>query len=46
LIQHAESALLGINPDSDESLPPLENIIAVEPPPPEGLLRDTDEDMG
>ena len=45
LIQHAESALLGINPDGDESLPPLENIIALEPPP-EGLLRDTDEDLG
>ena len=44
-IQHAESALLGINPDGEEeALPPLENIIEVEPPP-EGLLRDTDEDL-
>jgi DNA-directed RNA polymerase subunit beta' len=44
LIQHAESALLGINPDGEEALPPLENIIEVEPPP-EGLLRDADEGL-
>ncbi len=44
LTQHAEMALLGINPDGEEVLPPLDNIIGIEPPP-EGLLRDTDEDI-
>jgi len=44
LLQHAESALLGISPDGEEELPPLENIIEVEPPP-EGMLRDSDEDL-
>ncbi|MCL4505301.1 MAG: DNA-directed RNA polymerase subunit beta' [Chloroflexi bacterium] len=44
LTQHAEMALLGISPDGEEILPPLDNIIGIEPPP-EGLLRDADEDI-
>ncbi|MCL5996659.1 MAG: DNA-directed RNA polymerase subunit beta' [Chloroflexi bacterium] len=45
LTQHAEMALLGINPDGEEEpTPVLDNIISTEPPP-EGLLRDPDEDL-
>ena len=43
LTQHAEMALLGISPDGNEVLPPLEEI-GTEPPP-EGILRDIDEEL-